>query len=292
MTPQLLLLAVLANPAAPVAAPPNGARIEQLTGARGALHEGEGVYRVSLPRSDLDVYARGVRVAPGFGLTSWASFRKAGAKSLVLGELVLLEDQLDAALSAALDAGLEVTGVHHHFLGESPRVVYLHLTGTGEESALAAGIGKVFEVAKRKTAAAAMPALADVELSAQTALDVKKLEGALGMKGRLEDGVYRVSAARSVKEQSQVLGEAMGIASWAAFTAHGDQAATTGAFLATAEEVQGLVKSLRASGLTVTAMHPLGAGEPRLVAVHFWGSGATDKLARAVKFGFDQTRNR
>jgi hypothetical protein len=123
----------------------NTARIEELTGAKGALDEKEGVFKVSVPRSDLSVAAAGVRMTPPLGLTSWAAFEPAGAgQVMVMGDLVLLEDQVNPVMSVALDEGLEVTALHNHFFWDSPKVMFMHIGGTGEQDRLASAVGKVF----------------------------------------------------------------------------------------------------------------------------------------------------
>lgn len=264
-------------------------RIEQLTGARGALNAKEGVFRISVPRDDLDVYARGVRLSPGLGLTAWAAFKKVGNGTMVVGDMVLLEDQVDPAVAAALGNGLEVHSVQSRFIGESPRLVYLRVTGAGEEAALAASIGKVLGVVRTKSANA-MPALAEVELAARTTIDPKKVEAAMGMKGVLADGVYRVSRGHSVKAQGQTLGAAMGAESWAGFTAVDDQVAVAGELLVPESALQPLLKTLRGGGLTITSVQRRFVGdEPRMLFVNFWGVGPLEKLARPVKAAFEQT---
>ena len=120
------------------------AQIEQLTGARGRLDEKEGVFKVSVPRNDLVVTAAGVRLTPAMGLTSWAAFKQAGARTMVMGDQVLLEDQVNPVMSVALDNGLEVTALHNHLLWESPTVMFMHIGGMGDEARLAAAVGKVF----------------------------------------------------------------------------------------------------------------------------------------------------
>src|SRR5215813_6069579 len=118
-------------------------KIEELTGAKGKLNEKEGVFKVSVPRSDLSVTAGGVRLTPPMGLTSWAAFKKAGKHAVVMGDIVLLEDQVNPVMSAALDAGLEVTALHNHFFWDTPKVMFMHIGGAGSESSLATAVGKV-----------------------------------------------------------------------------------------------------------------------------------------------------
>ena len=109
----------------------NTASIEQLTGAKGKLDEKEGTFKVSVPRSDLTVSAAGVRLTPPMGLTSWATFKRSGKDTIVMGDMVLAEDQVNPAMSVALENGLEVTALHNHFFWDSPKVMFMHIGGMG-----------------------------------------------------------------------------------------------------------------------------------------------------------------
>src|SRR5881396_952383 len=126
----------------PNAAPLDTARIEQLTGAKGKLDRAAGVFKVSAPRNDLSVTVGGVKLTPPSVLTSWAAFEPAGSGATVMGDLVLTEDQVNPVMSTALESGLEVTALHNHFLGESPRVMFMHIGGTGTPEVLAQAVGK------------------------------------------------------------------------------------------------------------------------------------------------------
>jgi hypothetical protein len=120
------------------------AAIEQLTGAKGSLDAKEGVFKVSLPRADIKAAAAGVRMTPPLGLTAWAAFTRAGKHAMVMGDIVLLEDQVNPVMTAALDAGLEVTALHNHFFWDNPKVMFMHVGGMGDEKLLAGAVGKVF----------------------------------------------------------------------------------------------------------------------------------------------------
>jgi hypothetical protein len=121
------------------------ATIERLTGAKGELNEQEGVFKVTVPRTDLDVSAAGVKLLPPMGLTSWAAFQKAGDRTMVMGDLVMLEDQVNPVMSVALENGLEVTALHNHFSWDAPKVMFMHIGGLGDEAKLAAEVGKAFQ---------------------------------------------------------------------------------------------------------------------------------------------------
>jgi len=123
------------------------AKIEQLTGARGTLSKKEGVFKVNVPRTDLEVTVAGVKVTPPMGLTSWAAFQAAGDQTMVMGDMVVLEDQVNPVMDVALENGLEVTALHNHFFWDSPKVMFMHISGKGAQEKLAAAVGKVFTTA-------------------------------------------------------------------------------------------------------------------------------------------------
>src|SRR5512143_1866670 len=125
----LLVMTAIARPAAAASANLDTAKIEQLTGAKGKLDEKEGAFKVAVPRSDLSVIAAGVRLTPPMGLTSWAAFKRAGTHTMVMGDMVLLEDQVNPVMSVALENGLEVTALHNHFFWETPKVMFMHIGG-------------------------------------------------------------------------------------------------------------------------------------------------------------------
>src|SRR5215468_567182 len=180
------LIAAPAGAATPAKAPLDTARIEALTGATGVFDAKQGVFKVSVPRSDLSVAVGGVKLSPPMGLTSWAAFEKAGAHAVVMGDIVLLEDQVNPVMSAALDAGLEVTALHNHFLGDSPRVLFMHIGGMGPEPQLASAVGRVFATIRETSVAKGdvHPVAVD---PAQTTLDPKRIDAILGASGTLKD---------------------------------------------------------------------------------------------------------
>src|SRR6185503_6258526 len=156
------------------------ARIEQLTGVKGELNEKEGVFTVRAPRTDLQVTRAGVKMNPAMGLTSYAAFMKAGTNTMVMGDTTLLEDQVNPVMSAALDNGLEVTALHNHFFWDSPKVMFMHIGGMGDEDKLAAAVGKVFGKIKETSGGKGETPAADID-PARTALAPEKIDIALGV---------------------------------------------------------------------------------------------------------------
>jgi len=259
------------------------ATIEQLTGAKGALDAKEGVFKVSLPRGDIAATTAGVRMTPPLGLTAWAAFTRTGKHTMVMGDIVLLEDQVNPVMSAALDAGLEVTALHNHFFWDTPKVMFMHVGGMGDQKELAGGIGKVFARLKETSGGKGEFLRADLD-PAKTSLAPAKIEAVLKYKGDLKDGVYKVVIGRSTKMAGHIVGKAMGVNTWAAFAGSEELAMVDGDFAMLEGELQGVLKSLRAAGINVVAIHQhMTHEEPRMMFLHYWGFGPALKLAAAVR---------
>jgi hypothetical protein len=267
----------------------DGARIEQLTGAKGKLDEKEGVFKVSVPRADLKPVAAGVHLTPPMGLTTWAAFTNAGDHTMVMGDLCLTEDQVNPVMSVALDNGLEVTALHNHFFWDSPKVMFMHIGGMGDEAKLAGAVGKVFAKIKESSGGKGVVPKADID-PAKTSLDPAKIEAVLGQKGELANGVYKVTIGRTTKMGGHAVGKTMGVNTWAAFAGSDEQAVVDGDFAMLETELQGVLKALRAGNIDVVAIHQHMTGEqPRVMFLHYWGIGKTADLARGLKAALEKT---
>lgn len=267
------------------------AKIEQLTGVKGELNEKEGVFTVRAPRTDLQVTAAGVKMNPAMGLTSYAAFMKAGGKTMVMGDTTLLEDQVNPVMSVALDNGLEVTALHNHFFWDSPKVMFMHIGGMGDEEKLASAIGKVFAKIKETSGGKGETPKADLD-PAKTSLDPKKIEAIMGVKGQMASGVYRITIGRTIKMHGHEVGNAMGINTWAAFAGSDDQAVVDGDFVMLEQEVQSVLQTLRRAGINVVAIHNhMQMESPRVVFLHYWGVGSTTDLAKGLKAALDAQKN-
>jgi len=264
-------------------------RIEELTGAKGTFNSREGVFKVSEPRSDLAVTVAGVKLTPSMGLTSWAAFKKTGQQTVVMGDMVLLEDQVNPVMSTALDNGLDVTALHNHFLWDSPRVMFMHIGGMGDEAKLAEGVGKVFAKIKETSGGKGEIPSADIN-PATTTLDPRKIEAILGVKGGLSDGVYKVTIGRTTGMHGASVGSTMGVNTWAAFAGSDDRSVVDGDFVMLEPELQPVLKALRGHGIDIVAIHQHMAGEqPRMLFLHYWGLGGTEDLARGLRAALDRT---
>jgi Domain of Unknown Function (DUF1259) len=268
------------------------AKIEQLTGVKGELSEKESVFKVTAPRSDLKVTVAGVKMTPPMGLASYAAFTKVGAKTMVMGDTTLLEDQVNPVMSIALDNGLEVTALHNHFFWDSPKVMFMHIGGMGDEEKLATAVGKVFAKIKETSDGKGQIPKADLD-PAKTSLDPKNIEGIMGAKGQLGNGVYKITIGRSTKIGGHEIGNAMGINTWAAFVGSDQQAVVDGDFVMLEKELQSVLKALRGAGINVVAIHNhIETESPRVVFLHYWGVGPTTDLAKGLKAALAETQKK
>jgi hypothetical protein len=268
---------------------PDAATIERLTATKGSWNEKEGVFKVSVPRADLSVSSGDVRLSPALGLTSWAAFTGSGQSSMVMGDMVLTEEQVNPVMSVALDSGLAVTALHNHFFGESPRVMFLHIAGTGDEADLAAAVGKVFARIRNSRRGKAPPRGGRID-PARTSLDPARIERILGVTGERKDGVYKVVVGRTARMHGEDVGGAMGVNTWAAFAGSDARAVVDGDFAVLESELQDVLKSLRHAGIDIVAIHNHMSGEdPRIVFLHYWGIGPTEDLARGVRAALEKT---
>jgi hypothetical protein len=263
------------------------AKLEQLTGVKGEFNEREGVFKVSAPRTDLDITVAGVKMTPPLGLTSWAAFQKAGEQVMVMGDMVLLEDQVNPVMSVALEHGLEVTALHNHFFWDTPRVMFMHIGGMGDEATLASGVGKVF--AKIKETSGGKGEVPRVELSpAERSLDPKPIDEIIGAMGQMTNGVYKITLGRTTTMDGHEVGNTMGVNTWAAFAGSNEKAIVDGDFIMVEREMQPVLKALRGAGINIVAIHHhMLAEAPRTVFLHYWGVGPTHALAKGLRAALD-----
>jgi Domain of Unknown Function (DUF1259) len=265
----------------------DGDKIAKLTGLSGQMNEKEGVYKVSLPRGDIKPTASGVAITPPMGLTSWAAFTKTGDHVMMMGDTVLTEDQVNPVMSVALENGLEVTALHNHFFYDSPKVMFMHIGGMGSEEELAAAVGKVYAKVKETMTTKVEFPRAEIN-PAKSTLNGEKVSEVLGSKGDLKDGVYKITIGRKTKMHGFEMGNAMGVNTWAAFAGSDDKAVVDGDFAMLENELQGVLKKLRAANINIVAIHNHMTGEsPRIMFLHFWGVGPAIELAKGLKSALD-----
>ena len=263
--------------------------VEEALGRKGAVQPGD-VYRVGLPRTDLKVKVHGVDVKAGFALGSYAAFRKTSKDAMVMGDLVLLDEEVPKVMSELLAQGLSVTALHNHLNEMSPHVMYMHYSGRGDVVKLAKSIRTALGASGTPFGESAASASA-----AGPAIDQAQVEAALGRSGRINNGILQVGVPRAerITDGGMELLPAMGVATAINFQPTGNgQAAITGDFVLIAGEVNPVARTLRAHGIEVTALHNHAlADSPRLFYMHFWANDDAVKLARGLRAALDQTNS-
>jgi hypothetical protein len=266
--------------------------VDRAIGRAGSMQPGD-VQKYSFPRADLRVTAAGVEVKPALALGSWVAFKTMGAsggEAMAMGDLVLLESEVDLVMAKLESMGVELTALHNHLQHESPAVMYLHIQAQGDPVKIAGAVRAALALTKTPSAP---PAAAG---GAGPALDTARLAAALGHAGKVTGGVYQVSVPRAepVRLAGMEIPPAMGVATALNIqpTDRG-KAAITGDFVLTADEVNPVIKALRAGGIAVTALHSHMLGEePRLYFMHFWANDDAIGLARTLHQALGHTKVR
>ncbi len=261
-------------------------KIETITGLKGAANSG--VFKVSAPRNDVPILVDGWKMPPFMGLTSWAAFTAGkGSDLMVMGDFVLFQDEVSAAMKAALTHGLEVTALHNHFFFDEPHVYFMHIGGEGDLNTLASGVRSLLDAVKSARAAAPQPAKSFglASLSAENHITAAAVEKILGVKIQANNGMAKAVIGRTVTmECGCEVGADMGVNTWAAFAGTDDNAVVDGDFAVTEEELQPVLKSLTGSGINVVAIHShMTTEKPRILFLHYWGRGPAADLATSLK---------
>lgn len=268
------------------------AKIEELTGLKGALNKAEGVFKVSAPRTDLKITVDGWAMPPFMGLTSWAAFQAGKNEgAMVMGDLVLMQDEVNPVMSALLDAGLAVTALHNHFFYDEPKVYFMHIEGEGPVEKLAGGVRKAFDRVKAIRAGSPQPAsnFGKPLAAGPSAISAKALENILGTVGQTNNGMFKVVVGRKAKMSCGCeVGKEMGVNTWAAFAGTDDDALVDGDFATHEEELQTVLKTLRAAGINIVAIHHHMTQEaPKYIFLHYMGRGKAADLAKTLKQALD-----
>jgi hypothetical protein len=266
----------------PVQAAPDWNAVGQALGKSGAVMPG-GVYRVGLPRTDLHVMLDGMELKPTFALGSWAAFTPMGDKAMVMGDLVLTEDEVEPVMKSLSDSGLEITALHNHLFNARPATFYMHVGGMGDPVTLAGALHKALTLSKTPFTAAAPPPATPPAID----LDTAAIDAALGAKGSIAGGVYQVGVPRAepVMAGGMAVPGPMGGAEAINFQPlGGGKAAITGDFILIAKEVNPVMRALRSHGIDVTALHNhMLDDNPRMFFMHFWAHDDLPKLLAGLK---------
>lgn len=249
----------------------------------------DGVVRVTYPRNEIEVTVNGHLVKPFAGLTTWAAFAGNPDHAMVMGDTVVFEDEVDAAMDAAFAGNLEVTALHNHFMYDNPRVFFMHVGGMGTSDALARGVRGVWEAVKavRAQSKDIMSGFSGTPIEFGTIIPAP-LEQTIGVKSSTDGGMVKFTIGRDATMNGMTVGGAMGLTTWAAFAGSDTAAYMDGDVMMKAAEVQPVLRALRANKIHVVAIHNhMINEEPTFYFVHFWGEGAANDLASAFKHVLD-----
>lgn|GEM_PF-153954 len=256
----------------------------------------DGVVKASLPRKDIEVAVDGWKIPPFMGLTSWVAFtpaQKGIADAMIMGDLVLFEDEVNPVMSVLLEYQVQVTAIHNHFFYDAPHVFFMHVGGEGTVATLGGGIRVAMNTIAKIRMHSPKPAqgYGVSPLPAKNAIDAAKLEAIFGVKGQAKDGMFKATMGRSTAAACGCnIGKTMGVNTWAAFAGSNENAVVDGDFAVAERELQPVLKALRAGGINIVAIHHHMSGEnPRILFLHYWGRGKAADLAGTIKTALELT---
>ena len=262
--------------------PVNRQAIEAIFSRKGTVQDQ--VLKLTFPRTDLHVYIGKIPVEPGLGLTSWIAFKPHRNRTMIMGDLVLLDQEINPVISKLIEGGVAVTALHNHLVGETPDIMYLHFEGHGEALSLAKTMKEAVELTGTP--------LTSIPVQTVSSMDWTIVESILGRTGQKKGNLLSFSIPRADKiyEDGMEIPPFMGLEMPINFERVGNQAATTGDFVLLAKEVNPVVRALRKNGIQITAIHNHMLFEtPRIFFLHFWGVGTPEQLAKGIKEALDQT---
>jgi len=287
----LLIFTAATIGTAQTAPDPKWKPIEEAMGRPGQMQPGD-VMRFGMPRKDLHVTLAGVSIKAGLALGSWAAFTLTDHGAMVMGDLVLTEDEVSPVMRKLQEGGIEIAALHNHLIGESPHVMYMHIASRGDAVKMAHAIHEALALSKTPgpdTSAAPAP-------SEPLGIDQKTVEEALGRSGKVNGGIlqFGVPRAETITENAMTIPPSMGIGTAINFQPTGaGKAAITGDFVLLGKEANPVMKALRESGIEVTAVHShMLMEEPRLFFMHFWANEDAVKLAKGLKAALDLTNSK
>lgn len=265
------------------AADPYWNQVAQALGKKGTLQPG-GIYRVGLPRTDLKVSLDGIALKPGFAFGGWLAFEPMGKQTIVMGDLVLTQDEVRPVMEKFAQSGITITALHNHLLRAEPMTLYLHVLGHGDPVKLASALHAGLALSKT-------PMEASKSNAQPIGFDTAAVDKIIGFKGKDSGGIYQFSIPRAdpIKEDGMDVPPAMGSAIGINFQPTGNgKAAITGDFVLTAKEVGPVIKAMLAGGIEITALHShMLQEQPRVFFLHFWANDDAQKLAKGLKAALD-----
>lgn len=293
MTRVLVIAASLSLALAPAARAQNvPAPYQQVLTALGRTGDYKAnVLKVNIPRNDVSVTVAGVKTPTPFGFGGWiAMTRGTGGLDVMMGDLVLTQDEVNPVMSALLDNGLDVTALHNHFMWDEPRMFYMHVHGRGTPADLARRVKPALDLIGKSTRRALPPPASPA--AAATTLDTAKLAQIVGTEGERSGAVYKITIGRSdlkLTEMGAPVAARMGLNTWAAFVGTNEHAAVAGDVAMLGREVNPVLKALRKNGLDVVAIHQhMIDTRPAIYFLHYWGTGPADTLATGFKAALNE----
>jgi len=243
------------------------------------------VLKVNIPRNDVKVTVAGVATPTPFGFGGWVAMTKGdGGHQVLMGDLVLLQEEVNPVMSALLDNGFDVTALHNHFFWDEPRMFYMHVHGHGAAADLARKLKPAIDLIGKSSGGSSQPSAGSAPPSA---LDTAKLVQIVGTQGEQTGAVYKFTLGRNdlkVVEMGAPINARMGLNTWAAFTGTNDKAAVAGDVAMLESEVTPVLQALRKNGLDIVAIHHhMTNDRPVIIFLHYWGTGPADKLATGFK---------
>lgn len=262
-------------------------KYESLTGLKGSYNEKEKAFKASFPRNDVKISVDNIQLDPFMGLTSWSTFTPINENEfMVMGDLVLFQDEVNPVMSTLLNNKIEVTALHNHFFYDIPKVYFMHIKGAGALGNLAGGIKKALDTAKEIRSQKSIPSnnFEGASISSKNSIDLFRLEKIFGIKGQSKDGMAKFVFGRSLKMDNVTLGSDMGVNTWVAFAGTNENAIVDGDFAVLENELQPVLNALRKGGINIVAIHQhMTMESPRMIFLHYWGKGNADNLAEAIK---------
>ena len=253
------------------------------------------VLKVNIPRNDVSVTVAGVKTPTPFGFGGWIALTKGQGMDVMMGDLVLTQDEVNPVMSALLDNGLDVTALHNHFFWDEPRMYYMHVHGHGSPADLARRVKPAIDLIGKKPSGSA-PAPAAASSAQPSGLDTAKLAKIAGHEGEQTGAVYKITVGRDdlhLSEMGAPINARMGLNTWAAFVGTNDNAAIAGDVAMLANEVTPVLKALRKNGIDVVAIHQhMTDTQPTIHFLHYWGTGPAEKLATGFKAALAETTGR
>jgi len=282
----VLVAVVLASPAAAQEMPPDYAAVLKSLGKTGDFKDN--VLKVNIPRTDLTVAVDGVLVPTPLGFGGWIAMTKGdGGAEVLMGDLVLTESEVNPVMSAVLNAGLDVTALHNHFLRDTPRVYYMHVHGIGTAGDLARKIRPAVDLIARDPFAVIAGTGSELPPGPVSGDQLSKI---IGHPGETTGPVYKITIGRpdvSLTEHGAAINARMGFNTWAAFAGSDDEAVVAGDVAMLASEVTPVLKAMREAGLQIVAIHHHMTGQPTIYFLHYWGRGPAARLAQGVRAALD-----